>query len=217
MNEHDNLTPTEMESYRSALKESYPAPKTDIHSNVMKQIRAERILMKKRARQKLFVKWGSVAACLLLVGMIALKVVPEADKMMAPMAENSGGMAEDVSVARWDIRNSDKEDSVYCVAENNAPADDYAPSDDYAPEAENSHDDPPAQFYGTTVNDSKMTGDNIDVEKLEGMDLLNNDGKDSPEAEAPATEAPATLAPETEEETEETEEEPETAAAEETK
>lgn len=216
MNEHDNLTPTEMESYRSALKESYPAPKTDIHANVMKQIRAERILMKKRARQKLFVKWGSVAACLLLVGMVALKVVPEADKMMAPMAENSGGMAEDVSVARWDIRNSDEEDSVHFVNENNSP------SDDYAPEAENSQDDPPAQFYGATLDDSKVTGDNIDVEKPEDMDLLNNGGKDSTEAEAPATEAPATekpttLAPETEEETEETEEEPETAAAEETK
>ena len=216
MNEHDNLTPTEMESYRSALKESYPAPKTDIHANVMKQIRAERILMKKRARQKLFVKWGSVAACLLLVGMVALKVVPEVDKMMAPMAENSGGMAEDVSVARWDIRDNDEEDSVHCANENNSPA------DDYAPEAENSQDDPPAQFYGATLDDSKATDDNINVEKPEDMDLLNNGGKDSTEAEAPATEAPATekpttLAPETEEETEETEEEPETAAAEETK
>ena len=152
----------------------------------------------------------------MLVGMVALKVVPEADKMMAPMAENSGGMAEYVSVARWDIRDNDEEDSVHCANENNSPA------DDFAPEAENLQNDPPAQFYGATLDDSKATGDNIDVEKPEDMDLLNNGVKDSPEAEAPATEAPATekpttLAPETEEETKETEEEPETAAAEETK
>jgi hypothetical protein len=108
MNEHDNLTPSEMESYRSALKEAYPAPKTDIHANVMKQIRAERLAEKQRKRRAAFVKWGSVAACLLLVCMIAIRVVPDMDKLAAPEAANmADAMAEDASVARYDVRDND--------------------------------------------------------------------------------------------------------------
>ena len=107
MNEHDNLTPAEMESYRSALNEAYPAPKTDIHANVMKQIRAERLAQKQRMRRAAFVKWGSVAACLLLVCIIAIRVVPGMDKLAAAEADNAGAMAEDLSVARYDMRDVD--------------------------------------------------------------------------------------------------------------
>ena len=87
MNEHDNLTPAEMELYRSALNEAYPALKSDIHGNVMKAIRAERILQKKRARRAAFVKWGSAAACLAIVCLVGWRMIPGTDKF-APEADN---------------------------------------------------------------------------------------------------------------------------------
>ncbi len=218
MNEHDNLTPAELESYRSALKEAYPAPKSDIHGNVMKQIRAERLMQKKRARRAAFVKWGSVAACLLLVCVIALKVIPDAD-ILAPMAENNSGMGmeADLGVARCYSGISEE------AEQNKAQAEDYVVSDEELY----------THFYG-------VNGDieaNLSVDKSTPSEVINDmmhqqsngmkneaaDDCDVPEAEPVAdkltenvtTEAPQVDAPETEEETET--EAPETEAAEETR
>lgn len=96
MNEHNNFTPEELNLYRSALDEAYPAPKSDIHGNVMKAIRAERILKKQRARRALFVKWGSVAACLAIVCLVGWRVIPGTDKF-APMEANKADRAYDLA------------------------------------------------------------------------------------------------------------------------
>jgi len=213
MNEHDNLTPAEMESYRSALKEAYPAPKTDIHANVMKQIRAERMAQKMRRRRAAFVKWGSVAACLLLVCIIAIRVAPDFDKL-APVAEKSDAMAEDISVARYDNRDSD----------------DAVPHEEVQDMSnEYSHSSNSESNGATTPSHDPLYGYTVDLPKDDGRTpadmtgqtggktptddfAAENEAADTPNAEGVMTEAPQMDAPETEAETDETKEVEETVA-----
>ncbi len=217
MNEHDNLTPAELESYRSALKEAYPAPKTDIHANVMKEIRAERLAQAKRRRRAAFVKWGSVAACLVLVCVIALRVAPELDKL-APVAENSGMMAEDASVAAYSPRNIDNDAVAYDVAEENdsVPAQNdgksYGMTEPYDPKYNGYEVEFPADDGinaelqgGKTPADYTVEHSTSDDAKPEGV-----------MTEAPETEADATEKVDEAEETEETEETEESEESEET-
>lgn len=96
MIEHDNLTPEELQSYRSLLNEAYPASKTDIHERVMKQIRAERMAQKKRAQRAAFVKWGSVAAVVAIACLVGFKAIPEAG-MFVPMTNNDAAEAYDLA------------------------------------------------------------------------------------------------------------------------
>ncbi|MBQ4353445.1 MAG: hypothetical protein IJC71_00985 [Clostridia bacterium] len=93
------MTPEELRLYREILESAYPKPKRDIRAGVMEVIRAEaaaaaagtavageavresKVLEPKRSRQKagrrdLFVKWGSLAACIVLVSAIGIRILP---------------------------------------------------------------------------------------------------------------------------------------------
>ena len=70
----DGMSREEFALYKSALDASLPKPKTDIHAAVTAKIRAERKrmdIMRKAA------KWGSLAACLILVSLVGIKLYPE--------------------------------------------------------------------------------------------------------------------------------------------
>ncbi len=69
----------ELDGYKNALREAYPGPKTDIKAAVMAEISADgaKVLTKKpRSKLRTFVKWGSLAACIVLVGVICIRVLP---------------------------------------------------------------------------------------------------------------------------------------------
>lgn len=87
MNEQNNMTSEELEIYKAVIDEAYTAPKTDIHGAVMKQIRAERIMQKKLAQRKAFVKWGSIAAVVAIACLVGFKAIPEVENF-APMAKS---------------------------------------------------------------------------------------------------------------------------------
>lgn len=69
-----DMSREEFALYKSVLEASLPEPKTDIHAAVTAKIKAERKrmdIMRKAA------KWGSLAACLILVSLVGIKLLPE--------------------------------------------------------------------------------------------------------------------------------------------
>lgn len=79
------MTPEELRLYREILQSAYPKPKRDIKAGVMAAIRAEeadtvilpsRIAAKKKSRRDLFLKWGSLAASIVIVAGIGIRVLP---------------------------------------------------------------------------------------------------------------------------------------------
>lgn len=68
--------------YRRLISEAYPSPKKDIHAAVMAQVAAEAEQSNKKAkiltprRMNRFVKFGSMAACLVLLVTLGFRVVP---------------------------------------------------------------------------------------------------------------------------------------------
>lgn len=87
MNANENLnglpegdwTPDELLRYRQALDEAYPGPKVSIREEVMKQIKTEMAADRAKRRQQRMsrmVKWGSLAACLVLCTTVGIRVLP---------------------------------------------------------------------------------------------------------------------------------------------
>lgn len=84
------MTPEELRLYREILQSAYPRPKRDIKAGVMDAIRSEavpqdgkaKILMPaenkaaKKSRRDLFLKWGSLAASIVIVAGIGIRVLP---------------------------------------------------------------------------------------------------------------------------------------------
>ncbi len=83
--------PEEFKEYLRAMNTAYPGPKTDIHAAVMAKINAE----KKKAptgtkiTRGLFVKWGSLAASIVLVAAVCLKILPSVGEIKTDSADNA--------------------------------------------------------------------------------------------------------------------------------
>lgn len=81
MNDNDLRTPSH-DDYKRLMAEAYPSPKTDIKAAVMAQIAAEAEQSNKKAkiltpeRRNRFVKFGSIAACFVLLVTLGFRVVP---------------------------------------------------------------------------------------------------------------------------------------------
>lgn len=81
MNDND-LRNTSHDDYKRLMAEAYPAPKKDIRAAVMAQVSAEAVQSNKKAktltRQRMnrFVKFGSLAACFVLLVTLGFRVVP---------------------------------------------------------------------------------------------------------------------------------------------
>ncbi len=82
----DGLTPEELTLLKEALDTAWPPPEKSLRDGVMAQIRRERAMAKKRALRNRVVKYGSLAACLLLVTMVGIRVLPAMNSKSADMA-----------------------------------------------------------------------------------------------------------------------------------
>lgn len=82
----DGLTAEELALLRDALDAAYPPPKHSLRDGVMAQVKRERALLKRRRLRSRFVKIGSLAACLALVTMVGVRVLPALTSKSADMA-----------------------------------------------------------------------------------------------------------------------------------
>lgn len=78
-----DMTPEEFRLYRDILDAAYPKPKRDIKSGVMQVIREESAAViipakekKKERRRRELIKWGSLAASIVIVAGISIRVLP---------------------------------------------------------------------------------------------------------------------------------------------
>lgn len=78
-----DMTPEEFRLYRDILDAAYPKPKRDIKSGVMQVIREESDAViipvkekKKERRRRELIKWGSLAASIVIVAGISIRVLP---------------------------------------------------------------------------------------------------------------------------------------------
>ena len=71
------MTAEELALYREVLSSAYPKPKRDIKAGVMKAVQRDAAMKKKRAQNRaLIMKWGSLAASIVLVAMVGIRVLP---------------------------------------------------------------------------------------------------------------------------------------------
>ncbi|MBQ2279094.1 MAG: hypothetical protein II333_11030, partial [Clostridia bacterium] len=88
--------------YRRLMSEAYPSPKKDIRAAVMTQIMSEAAQSDKKAKiltpafRKYFVRYGSIAACLVLLVTLGFRVLPMMSK--DAVMESSAEMASQEAV-----------------------------------------------------------------------------------------------------------------------
>jgi len=81
--------------YKRLIAEAYPSPKKDIHAAVMAQITAEAAQFRKKAKiltpafRNRFVKYGSIAACFVLLVTLGFRVLPMMTKDAVMETENA--------------------------------------------------------------------------------------------------------------------------------
>jgi len=86
----DGLSPEELALLKEALDAAWPPPKKSLRDGVMAQVKRERTLMRRRAIRNRIVKYGSFAACLLLVTIAGIRVLPSLTSKSADMASADG-------------------------------------------------------------------------------------------------------------------------------
>ena len=86
----DGLTPEELAILKEALDTAWPPPKNSIRDGVMAQVKRERAAAKRRTLLNRAVKYGSFAACLLLVTVAGIRILPSLTSKSADMASADG-------------------------------------------------------------------------------------------------------------------------------
>lgn len=115
--------------YRRLMSEAYPSPKKDIHAAVMAQVAAEAEQSNKKAkiltprRMNRFVKFGSMAACLVLLVTLGFRVVPMMTKDAA-MEESTVNTSElqDTAEVGYAYTADDAETAASASGDGAAPA-----------------------------------------------------------------------------------------------
>ena len=91
----------EMRKYTTLLREAYPSPRTSIKDSVMAQIRAEKngkVLdaagsaknkTKHGMTKRLLIRYGSLAACLAIVTLVGVNILPQITKKSASMNDTA--------------------------------------------------------------------------------------------------------------------------------
>lgn len=96
-NDASAFTEDELELYHELLKSAYPSPKRSIKDSVMAEVRSESKVLEvadsrkqknKNKRMRLLVKYGSLAACLALVTLVGVKLIPNYSLMTADTTGN---------------------------------------------------------------------------------------------------------------------------------
>lgn len=89
----DGLATEELALLKEALDAAWPPPQKSLRDGVMVQIRRERAAAKRRAFLNRAVKYGSLAACLLLVTAAGFRILPGLASKSADMAADAYNMA----------------------------------------------------------------------------------------------------------------------------
>ena len=115
----DGMTPAELARYRELLSEAYPCPSGKIRDSVMKTVLSEAKVKKKATARSLIVKWGSLAACIVIIGTVCLRILPQiglVSKDASLEAENAPNMNGKVE-APMEMEDSEAtlEDYAYCT------------------------------------------------------------------------------------------------------
>lgn len=90
--------------YKRLITEAYPSPKKDIHAAVMAQVTAEAAQSRKKAKiltpafRNRFVKYGSIAACFVLLVTLGFRILPMMTKDAVMETENAMFTADTASV-----------------------------------------------------------------------------------------------------------------------
>ena len=74
MEDYEGMSGQEAEKYTDLLKEAYPQPKEGMRDVVMDLIAKEKAA--RRRKTKLFVRWGSIAACIVILCGVAAAAAP---------------------------------------------------------------------------------------------------------------------------------------------
>ncbi len=110
----DVLSDEEMRSYASLIAEAYPSPKRSIKDSVMAEIRGTKntatdiIISKKTKRRKLFVRYGSLAACLAIVVLVGIGVLPRLTDRIAVSTDSAVGSAAEAYAAETEQYEDEK-------------------------------------------------------------------------------------------------------------
>ena len=90
-----NLQNVSDAEYKRLITEAYPSPKKDIHAAVMAQVTAEAAQSRKKAKiltpafRNRFVKYGSIAACFVLLVTLGFRILPMMTKDAVMETENA--------------------------------------------------------------------------------------------------------------------------------
>ena len=158
--------------YASLIDGSYPQPKDGLRDTVMARIADERAA--RRRRQKALVRWGSIAACLVIVAGAALAVMPKL------MSKSENGLVAFDNTATEECANDCE--SYYAPlekAENDADAN-YSAFGNYA-FAPNLASDLFEEGHGAVSNGSKALYDAAD--ECDSDEMANSMENAIPEGE----------------------------------
>ncbi len=114
--------------YRRLMSEAYPSPKKDIYAAVMAQVAAEAEQSNKKAkiltprRMNRFVKFGSMAACLVLLVTLGFRVVPMMTKDAVMESTVETAAMQDTAAFGYAYTADDAETAASAAEDGTAPA-----------------------------------------------------------------------------------------------
>ena len=127
MNDND-LRNISADDYRCLISEAYPSPKKDIHAAVMAQVAAETEQSDKKAkiltprRINRFVKFGSMAACFVLLVTLGFRVVPMMTKDAVMESTVETAEMQDTAAFGYAYTADDVETAASAAEDGTAPA-----------------------------------------------------------------------------------------------
>ncbi len=168
--------------YRRLMSEAYPSPKKDIRAAVMTQIAEETAQSEKKAKiltpafRKRFVRYGSIAACLVLLVTLGFRVLPMMTKdavmesavnTTATQAADTDGFYADEAVPETKAASAGGSGILKSKLSGSAPA---APAEKPA-EAEMTEEEGAVMAYSAVLTDSAEE-DTITEEAVEEAPML---------------------------------------------
>lgn len=179
------LSADELALLKEALDAAYPPPKHSIRDGVMAQVKRECILAKRRALYSRIMKYGSLAACIALVVMAGIRILPALTSKSADMASYEAEALQNTAAA-YDIAEDGMTDGTEPEA-----AEVYTYSADDADTAAADNGESMKKFMYTAVPETESEpSEAVEEEAVEAEAVAK-------EAEAPTAAAPVETAAET--------------------
>ena len=115
MNENEELTPQEEERISSLVRSAYPTPAPDIAERVVMRIKAEKARRQKRLSAVL--RYGSIAACALVVLGAVLVIAPKLGKNAPVMTASDDAVIENCAADTTSEEPKDAPEEEYDIVE----------------------------------------------------------------------------------------------------